>query len=311
MKNHSLTRKPLSVRIRNELRRNWVLYLMVMPGLLLFFLFRYVPLYGIVMAFQNFDMVDGYFGSPWAGLTNFQNFFSDPYSWTLIKNTFILGLYTLLFSFPAPILFALFLNEMRDGKYKRTLQTISYLPHFIPVVVLVGIMYNLFGSSGTINMILQFFGIEAQGFFTDPKWFRFMYIISDIWQTVGWGSIIYMGALTSIDPTLYEAATIDGATRFQKIWKITLPCIAPTISMMFILQCGKVMKVAFDKVLLMYSPATYEVSDILSTYTYRRGIVGMDYSYGAAVDLFNNVLCLALVLLSNYFSKRVGEDGIL
>lgn len=311
MKNNITASQPLSVRIKNEICRNWMLYLMVLPGILLFFLFRYVPIYGIVMAFQNFDMVDGYFGSPWVGLMHFKNFFSDPYSWTLIKNTFVLGLYTLIFSFPAPILFALLLNEMHDGKYKRTVQTISYLPHFIPIVVLVGILYILFGSAGTINTILGMRNIEPQGFFTDPRWFRFMYIVSDVWQTVGWGSIIYMGALTGIDPTLYEAATIDGATRFQKIWRITLPCISPTVSMMFILQCGKVMKVAFDKVLLMYSPATYEVSDILSTYVYRRGVVGMDYSFGAAVDLFNNVLCLLLVLLSNYVSKRMGEDGIL
>ena len=304
-------RRSLGARLKRELRSHWMLYLMVTPAVLGFLVFRYFPIYGIVMAFQRFDVVDGFWGSQFVGLDNFRAFIGSVFFGRLMRNTFLLGFYNLIFGFPAPIILAVLLNEVRSSKFKRTVQTISYLPHFIPTVVLVGVMYELFGGYGIVNGLLESLGLETQRFFTDNRWFRTLYVGSGIWQSIGWNSIIFVGALSAIDPSLYDAATIDGANRWQRIRFISLPSITPILSTMFILQCGKVMNIGFAKVLLMYGPATYETADILSTYAYRRGLIGADYSFGAAVDLFSNVMCLALVLLSNYVSRKMGEDGVL
>ncbi|HHA7791603.1 TPA: ABC transporter permease [Streptococcus pneumoniae] len=293
-----------------HLQKYWILYLMMIPATVLLILFTYGPMYGIIMAFQDFTVFKGYTGSPFVGLKHFQRLFSDPLFYRLFKNTFMVGVLDFLFSFPAPLIFALILNEVRKVRFKSVVQSISYLPHFIPLVVMVGIIFELFGSYGIINSLLSSLGMEPISFFTKSEWFLPLYIGSGVWKTIGWGSIIYMGALTNIDSTLYEAADMDGANRWHKMWHVTLPSLRPTVVTLFILNAGGIMQVGFEKVFLMSSPATYEVSDVLSTYVYRQGILNSDFSYSAAVGLFNNIVALLFVLLANKIAKKLGEEGI-
>lgn len=293
-----------------HIQKYWILYLMMIPATVLLILFTYGPMYGIIMAFQDFTVFKGYTGSPFVGLKHFQRLFSDPLFYRLFKNTFMVGVLDFLFSFPAPLIFALILNEVRKVRFKSVVQSISYLPHFIPLVVMVGIIFGLFGSYGIINSLLSSLGMEPISFFTKSEWFLPLYIGSGVWKTIGWGSIIYMGALTNIDSTLYEAADMDGANRWHKMWHVTLPSLRPTVVTLFILNAGGIMQVGFEKVFLMSSPATYEVSDVLSTYVYRQGILNSDFSYSAAVGLFNNIVALLFVLLANKIAKKLGEEGI-
>ncbi|HGQ6759632.1 TPA: ABC transporter permease [Streptococcus pneumoniae] len=293
-----------------HIQKYWILYLMMIPATVLLILFTYGPMYGIIMAFQDFTVFKGYTGSPFVGLKHFQRLFSDPLFYRLFKNTFMVGVLDFLFSFPAPLIFALILNEVRKVRFKSVVQSISYIPHFIPLVVMVGIIFELFGSYGIINSLLSSLGMEPISFFTKSEWFLPLYIGSGVWKTIGWGSIIYMGALTNIDSTLYEAADMDGANRWHKMWHVTLPSLRPTVVTLFILNAGGIMQVGFEKVFLMSSPATYEVSDVLSTYVYRQGILNSDFSYSAAVGLFNNIVALLFVLLANKIAKKLGEEGI-
>ncbi|VQX02078.1 protein LplB [Streptococcus pneumoniae] len=293
-----------------HIQKYWILYLMMIPATVLLILFTYGPMYGIIMAFQDFTVFKGYTGSPFVGLKHFQRLFSDPLFYRLFKNTFMVGVLDFLFSFPAPLIFALILNEVRKVRFKSVVQSISYLPHFIPLVVMVGIIFELFGLYGIINSLLSSLGMEPISFFTKSEWFLPLYIGSGVWKTIGWGSIIYMGALTNIDSTLYEAADMDGANRWHKMWHVTLPSLRPTVVTLFILNAGGIMQVGFEKVFLMSSPATYEVSDVLSTYVYRQGILNSDFSYSAAVGLFNNIVALLFVLLANKIAKKLGEEGI-
>ncbi|VTE99948.1 protein LplB [Streptococcus pneumoniae] len=293
-----------------HIQKYWILYLMMIPATVLLILFTYGPMYGIIMAFQDFTVFKGYTGSPFVGLKHFQRLFSDPLFYRLFKNTFMVGVLDFLFSFPAPLIFALILNEVRKVRFKSVVQSISYLPHFIPLVVMVGIIFELFGSYGIINSLLSSLGMEPISFFTKSEWFLPLYIGSGVWKTIGWGSIIYMGALTNIDSTLYEAADMDGANRWHKMWHVTLPSLRPTVVTLFILNAGGIMQVGFEKVFLMSSPATYEVSDVLSTYVYRQGILNSDFSYSAAVGLFNNIVALLFVLLANKIAKKLGEERI-
>ncbi len=302
--------KPKKKSFGDHFKRFWILYLMLIPATVLLILFSYVPMYGIIMAFQDFSIFKGYGGSPFVGLKHFERLLSDPYFYRIFRNTFLVGVLDFLFSFPAPLIFALMLNEIRRVRFKSVVQSISYLPHFIPLVVMVGILFELFGSYGIVNSILTSLGMEPISFFTKTEWFLPLYIGSGIWKSIGWGSIIYMGALTNIDASLYEAAEIDGANRWQKMINITLPSLRPTVVTLFILNAGGIMKVGFEKVFLMSSPATYEISDVISTYVYRQGILNSDFSYASAVGLFNNVIALLFVLAANKLAKKLGEEGI-
>lgn len=302
--------KPKKKSFGDHIKRFWILYLMLLPAAVLLILFSYVPMYGIIMAFQDFSIFKGYNGSPFVGLKHFERLLSDPYFYRLFRNTFLVGVLDFVFSFPAPLIFALMLNEVRRVRFKSVVQSISYLPHFIPLVVMVGILFELFGSYGIINSILTSLGMEPISFFTKTEWFLPLYIGSGIWKSIGWGSIIYMGALTNIDASLYEAAEIDGANRWQKMINITLPSLRPTVVTLFILNAGGIMKVGFEKVFLMSSPATYEISDVISTYVYRQGILNSDFSYASAVGLFNNIIALLFVLAANKLAKKLGEEGI-
>jgi len=296
--------------IKRDLVRNRHIYLMLVPVLVYYGIFHYGPMYGLLIAFKDYGMADGVWGSPWVGLTHFQNFFENPYFWRLLRNTLTISLYELLFAFPAPIILALLLNELRVVMFKRVVQTISYLPHFISIVVVAGMMVDFFARDGLINSIVSFFGYEPIAFWQESGWFRSLYVSSGIWQGIGWGSIIYLAAMSSIDPTLYDAARIDGAGRWKQTLNITIPGIMPTIVILFILNVGSMLAVGSEKVILLYNPLTYETADVISTYVYRKGILGADFGYSAAVGLFNSVISFILLILANTISKRVSEHKL-
>ncbi len=300
---------------RNDFLRRLVaqryLFLLMLPGIIYFIVFKYTPMYGAIIAFKDFNPRVGILESPWAGLKYFKQFFDSPFCWRLIRNTLLLSLYDLIFNFPVPIIFALLLNEVRCKRYKKAVQTISYLPHFISVVIVVGLMKTMFSpNGGVVNSLLSMFGVDPINFFSEKGWFRTLYVGSGIWQSFGWGSIIYLASMAGIDPGLYEAARLDGAGRFRCMWNITLPAIRPTITILFIMRLGKLLSVGFEKAILMYSPATYEVSDLISTYVYRYGILKANYSFGAAVDLMNSVVALILIFIANKICQKVSDTSL-
>jgi len=300
-----------AARLGKDLRKNAAIYLMILPAVVYFIIFKYIPIYGATIAFKDYTFAKGIFGSPWVGLKHFKAFLTSFYCVRLIKNTFLLSFNLILFGFPAPIILALLLNELRSDKFKRTVQTITYLPHFVSTVVICGIVVNFCASDGLFNQIAQFFGGKGAGnLLQRPQYFRTIYVLSDIWAGLGWGSIIYLAAIAGIDVEQYEAAIIDGASRFKQILYITLPNILPTISIMLILRMGKVMNVGHEKTLLLYNEATWSVSDIISTYTYREGLVKMNYSSSSAIGLMNSLVNIAFLLLSNWFSNKVSQTGL-
>lgn len=291
--------------------RDKYLLLLAAPVLIYFVVFHYVPMYGIIIAFKQFRPVDGIMGSAWVGFQNFQQFFDSIYFWRLLRNTLLISLYSLFWGFPAPILFALLLNELRGRLFKRTVQTISYLPHFISIVVIAGMIVTFTNPlDGILNLALAKLGFAPIGFLNDPDWFRTIFVASGVWQSFGWGSIIYLAAIAGINPQLYEAAEMDGANRFRKVFHITLPGIVPTIVILFILNIGNLMDVGFEKVLLLYNPATYETADVIGTFVYRRGILNSDFSFAAAVNLFNNVINIMLLVSVNWISRKVSETSL-
>jgi putative aldouronate transport system permease protein len=293
------------------LNRDKFLLLLTVPVLIYFVIFHYVPMYGIIIAFKQFRPLDGILGSSWAGVQNFQLFFDSIYFWRLLKNTLLISLYSLFWGFPAPIIFALLLNELKNRYFKRMVQTISYLPHFISIVVIAGMIVTFTNPlDGIINLALVKLGFAPIGFLNDPDWFRTIFVSSGIWQTFGWGSIIYLAAIAGINPQLYEAAEIDGANRWKKVMHITLPSIIPTIIILLILNVGNLMDVGFEKVLLLYNPATYETADVIGTFVYRRGILNSDFSFAAAVNLFNNVINIILLVSVNRISRKVSETSL-
>ena len=300
----------IKTRRKKKILDLWPLYLMIFPGVVLVFLFSYLPLAGLRLAFYKYSYSTGLWGGRFVGLRYFRSFFQDPYCWRLISNTFLLSFFSLLFTFPIPILYALLLNEVRHRKYQKLCQSISYLPYFISTVVIVGIMMKMFSGSGIINKFLAVIGIKQQLFFSDKNWFRPLYIISELWTNTGYSAIIYMAVLAGIPPELYEAATVDGANRFQRVIHITIPSITPTIRVLLIMALGNLMRVGFNKAFLMQSPVTYETSDIIATYVYRRGLISLDFSYTTAVGLFNSAIAFIIVLSANTISKKVSHEGL-
>lgn len=248
--------------------------------------------------------------SEWVGFANFEKFLTDPYFYRIFRNTILLGVYQIIFAFPTPIIMALLLNELKSERFKRTIQTISYMPHFISMVVVVGLISNFLSYDGVLNKFLAFIGVKPATWLLIPGAFRSIYTISSIWQELGWGSIVYLAALTSIDPQQYEAATIDGAGRLQRIRYITLPGILPTVTIMFIFKVGAIMSASFEKVLLLYNPSVYETADIIATYVYRRGLLQSDFSYGTAVGLFNSLVALFFLAITNGITRKLGETSL-
>ncbi len=297
-------------RIAKDLYRNKSLYLMLVPVLVYYLIFHYGPMYGALMAFQDFNVAKGIWGSPWIGLQNFTDFFSSIYFFRLIRNTFAINVIDLLLHFPAPIIFALLLNELTSPWFKRTVQTITYMPHFISLVVVVGMMVDFFARDGLINSLLAPFGIPPTAFLQQADWYWWLFVGSAIWQSVGWGSIIYLAAITNIDPTLYEAAVVDGANRWKQLWHITLPGMMPIIIIMLILRIGQMLSVGYEKTILLYNPTTYETADVINSYVYRKGILQADYGFSAAVGLFNSIINFGLLIMANRFSKRLSETSL-
>lgn len=293
-----------------DISKNRLLYVMLIPVLLYFTVFHYFPMYGASIAFKDFTPRLGITGSPWAGLEHFESFFNGIHFWRVVKNTLLISFYELLFGFPAPIILALLLNEVRKTVFKRTVQTITYMPHFISLVVVCGIIKEFTISDGLINDILAFFGRERLSLLLEPEYFRTIFVSSSIWQNIGWGTIIYLAALAGIDQEQYEAAKIDGANRWRQMLSVTLPGIMPTITILFILEIGRLMNVGSEKIILLYNPSTYDTADVISSYVYRVGLQEFNYSFSSAVGLFNSAINFTLVIGSNWLSRRMNKTSL-
>lgn len=284
---------------------------MFLPFFAYFIIFSYIPMTGLIIAFKNFKPGQGIYYGDWVGLKWFLQFFNSPYAYRVIRNTVLISLYSLVLGFPVPIIFAVCITEIRRSSIRRIYQTASYLPHFISTVIIVGIITNFFSmNNGIVNNIISLFGREPVNFLNDPKYFRMLYVGSGIWQSFGFDSIIYIAAINSIDPTLFEVSKIDGISKFKQVYYITIPMIAPTIIILFILRLGKIMSVGFEKVFLMYSPVTYETADVISTYVYRKGIEGSGYSFATAVGFFNSVINFIFVYISNRICRSVTQTSL-
>jgi len=292
------------------IRRSAWLYVIFFLPFLFYIIFHYAPLYGIVLAFKDFNIMKGIMGSPWVGMKHINKFLYDPYFWKLVRNTVLISVYGLVWGFPIPILLAIMLNEVRHKKYKKIVQNVSYLPHFISTVVVAGMIVNILGTNGLFDQLIKLFGATPQKWLMGPEYFRTIYIASGVWQSAGWTSIIYLAALSMVDPELYDAALIDGANRGQRIWYITIPAIMPTVSILFLLNLGRIMTVGYEKILLLYNGATYETADVISTYVYRRGILQADFSYSTAVGLFQMIISFILIVSSNQISRKLGETSL-
>lgn len=302
-------RSPLQ-KIVNDMAKNKYIYLMLLPVFIYYLMFHYRPMFGVLIAFQDYVPKKGILGSKWIGLENFKEFFQSPYFWTLLRNTIKISLSSIVFGFPAPIILALLINELKNRVYSRVVQTITYLPHFISLVVVCGLLKEFTLDTGVVNDIIAFFGGTRTTMLANPKMFVPLYVISDIWQQVGWNSIIYLAALTSIDMQLYEAAKIDGAGRFKQLLHITLPGISSTIVIMLILRIGNILNVGFEKIILLYNPAIYDTADVISTYVYRVGLQEFKWGFSTAVGLFNSVVNFGFLILSNQISKRFNDVSL-
>ena len=286
-------------------------YLMLIPGILFFLVFCYGPMYGLVIAFQDYYPLKGVTGSKMVGLKHFRALFTDPFFLSVLKNTIVISFYKLLVCFPAPILLCLALNEISNYRFKKIAQSVSYLPHFVSWVVVSGIIIEFLSPSrGPINILLQNLGMEPIFFVAEPKYFRGVLVLSDLWKSVGWGSIVYLAAVTSVDPTLYEAAEMDGAGRIKKIIHVTIPALAQIITVMFIMESGKILNDSFEQVYNFLTPSTYAVGDVISTFVYRMGIQKMQYSFTTAVDLFKNIISFMLVVMTNYIARKTNDYAL-
>lgn len=302
--------KSMRLLARN-VKRDKALLLIVLPVVLHYLVFIYYPMYGNIIAFKSYSPALGINGSEWVGFKYFEQFFTSPYFTRVLRNTLLISIYSLIWAFPVPIIFALALNDLRNGPFKRIVQTFSYIPYFISTVIICGLLVNFLSpSSGIINTIIKLFGGTPINFLMEPKWFRTIFIASGIWQGFGWSSIIYLAALTGINPELYEAATVDGASKIQQILHVSLPCIQPTIVVIFVMNVGTLMSVGYEKLILLYNPITLEVADVISSYVYRTGLVEGGYSFGSAVGLFNSVVNLIMVVAANKVSKKLTEVSL-
>ncbi len=297
--------------IKRSGRKYWQLYLCLIPVLAYFIIFHYLPMYGVQIAFRDFNPLDGVMGSTWVGFKHFERFFNSYYFKRLLVNTLVLSLYQLVVTFPIPIILAIMLNELNSNKFRKTMQMVTYAPHFLSVVVVVGMMFNMFSPrTGIVNHLLSALGVEPIFFMSEPGWFRHLYVWSGVWQNTGWSSIIYIAAIAGIDSSLYEAAIVDGASRLKRIWHITLPGLLPTAIILLIMQCGSIMSIGFEKVYLMQNDMNLETSQIISTYVYEAGLQEAQFSFAAAIDLFNSVINCILLVIVNTISKKVSDTSL-
>lgn len=283
---------------------------MLLPLLLYYFIFHYIPMAGAIIAFQNYKPALGFLKSPWIGFTHFVDFFTGPYAWRLIRNTLVLNIYQIIFGFPVPILLALMINEIRIRSFKKVVQTISYMPHFISLVVICGMLVTFCRTDGLFNDFRVLFGMERLSLLAENSMFRTIFTASGVWQTMGWGSIIYLATLSTVDPNLYEAASLDGAGRISKIIHVSFPALTPIIIIQLIMRIGNILTQGFEKIILLYSPLVYENADVISSYVYRRGLQEMDYSFGAAMGIFNSIINLTILVLANYAAKKTWNQSL-
>ncbi|AKO97322.1 MAG: ABC transporter permease subunit [Marinovum algicola] len=305
-------RRPSRIqRVGDHLRREWQLYVMLIPTILWLAVFLYKPMYGLQIAFKDYSIFRGVAASPWIGFEHFQTLFGNDQFLRALKNTIIISFYGLLFGFPMPIILALMFNEILKQSFKKTAQTIVYLPHFISSVIIAGIVITAFSpSAGIVNTFLGWIGVEPIYFLTKPEWFRPIFVGTGIWQEAGFQSIVYLAAIAGVSPTLYESAVVDGASRWQMMWKITIPSILPTIIIMLIIRIGNMLEISFEMIILLYQPATYETADVVNTFIYRQGIQGGQYDLAAAAGLFNAVVAFVLVMTANTISKRYSRTSL-
>lgn len=303
-------KKTIWQNVKNDYKKHKMIYWMLIPVIVYYILFHYAPMGGLMIAFKDYRPARGIWASEWVGLQNFIDFFESYYFWDLLRNTISISLTSILFGFPAPIILALLLNEVRSKKFKKTVQTVTYMPHFISVVVMAGLVVDMVASDGVINNVLKWFGIDIGNLLNIGDMFIPIYVVSDIWQHIGWGTIIYLSALTGIAPELYEAASIDGATRFKKVLYVTLPGIMPTIATLFIMRVGRAMTVGWEKIVLLYNPAIYDQADVISSFVYRKGMIEGNYSYSAAVGLFNSLINIFLLIIANRVNKKLNETSL-
>jgi putative aldouronate transport system permease protein len=298
-------------RTMDHFRREWQIYLMLLPTIIWFLVFLYKPMYGLQIAFKDYSIFRGVAGSPWVGFEHFQTLFSNDQFIRAVKNTITISFYNLLFGFPAPIILALMFNEILHANFKRTAQTIVYLPHFISSVIIAGIVITAFSpTAGIINTFISWLGFDPVYFLTQPQWFRPIFVGTGIWQEAGFGSIVFLAAIAGVNPSLYESAVVDGANRWQMMWKITIPSILPTILIMLIIRIGNVMEVSFELVILLYQPSTYETADVVNTWVYRQGLQSGQYDLAAAAGLFNAVVAFVLVMTANTLSRRYSRTSL-
>ncbi|MCU6712286.1 ABC transporter permease subunit [Paenibacillus sp. J5C_2022] len=300
----------LPMSIVRDIVKNKYLYIMLFPVIAFFVIFQYLPMYGATIAFKDFNPRIGISGSPWVGLEHFKDFFGGIYFWRVLKNTLLISLYDLVFGFPAPLILALLLNEVKNAFFKRSVQTITYLPHFISIVIICGMIKDFTNSDGVINDIIAFFGGERISLLLEPEWFRTIYVSSNIWQHVGWGTIIYLAALSAIDPEQYEACKIDGGGRWKQMLHVTLPGLLPVFVILLIMDIGRIMSVGFEKIILLYNPTTYVTADVISSYVYRIGLQDFQFSFSSAVGLFNSVINFTLVIASNWLSRKLNDTSL-
>lgn len=306
----AIDKKAFRARTWKQIKKNKMVYLMVLPVILYYVLFHYKPMYGIIIAFQNYSPRKGVFGSEWVGLQHFKDFFGGYYFWRLLRNTLKLSFATLLIGFPIPIILALLINELRSKKFSKAVQTITYMPHFVSMVVLCSMIRQFVGANGFITHFFTLFGYDGANMLSKSSLWIPIYVISNIWQGAGWGSIVYLAALTGIDSELYDAARVDGANRWKQTVHVTFPAILPTIIIMLIMRVGQIMGVGYEKTILLYNDGIYEVADIISTYVYRMGLISREFSFSTAVGLFNSVVNFILVILANQISKKTTETSL-
>ena len=299
------------VRLIDHFKREWQIYAMLLPTIIWFLVFLYKPMYGLQIAFKDYSIFRGVAGSPWIGWEHFETLFSNDQFIRAVHNTITISFYNLLFGFPAPIILALMFNEVMHATYKRTAQTIVYLPHFISSVIIAGIVITAFSpTAGIINTFVSWLGFDPIYFLTQPQWFRPIFVGTGIWQEAGFGSIVFLAAIAGVNPSLYESAVVDGANRWQMMWKITIPSILPTILIMLIIRIGNVMEVSFELVILLYQPSTYETADVVNTWVYRQGLQSGQYDLAAAAGLFNAVVAFVLVMAANTLSRRYSRTSL-
>ncbi|GIN69955.1 sugar ABC transporter permease [Bacillus sp. J14TS2] len=297
--------------IRRRIFNNWDIYLLLVPVLAYFIIFKYIPMYGVQIGFKDFIATKGITGSEWVGMKHFTRFFDSYYFWRLIKNTLGIGLYELAVAFPIPIILALMINEVRLNRFKKLVQNVTYAPHFLSTVVIVGMLFLFLNPQyGMVNNLLSAIGLKPISFMTEPAWFKTVYVLSHVWQQMGWSSIIYLAALAGVPPELHEAARMDGASRLQRIRHVNIPAIVPVIIILLILNVGNIISVGFEKVFLMQNALNVEASDVIATHVYKTGIMGAQYSYSTAVGLFNSIISFILLVVVNQISRKVSETSL-